>query len=341
MADQRFFTPPEPKNLHDLINVIDCVVDVRGDLDTVFQDVSALHDAKASDISFIDNPKYKKEFVKSKAGACFVSPENAKLAPEGMTLLITNTPYKAYAMAAAVFYPEPTREAFVSPNAYIDDSAQIGKGVHIQHGVCIGKNVTIGDYSIIEYNAIIEDGVVIGNHCRIGGGSTVSHSIIGHHVRLYPGVCVGQDGFGFAIDPNGHVKVPQLGRVIIQDYVQVGANTTIDRGAGPDTVIGLGTWIDNLVQIGHNVVIGKGCIIVAQVGISGSTKIEDYVALGGQAGLAGHITIGTGARVGAQSGVISDIPAGEDYMGSPAFPKGQFLRQIALLNRLLHKKKKG
>ena len=162
--------------------------------------------------------------------------------------------------------------------------------------------------------------------------------MIGDHVSIYRGAMIGQDGFGFAIDPAGFVKVPQLGRVIIEDHVEIGANTTIDRGAGPDTVIGQGTWIDNLVQIGHNVQIGRGCVIVAQVGISGSTRIDDFVMIGGQAGVAGHLHIASGARIGAQSGVMRNIPAGEQQMGSPSIPTKQFMRQTATLNKLTKKK---
>ena len=161
--------------------------------------------------------------------------------------------------------------------------------------------------------------------------------MIGSYSRLYPGVRVGQDGFGFAIDPAGHVKVPQLGRVIIEEHVEIGANTTIDRGAGPDTVIGQGTWIDNLVQIGHNVKIGRGCIIVSQVGISGSTVLGDFVAVGGQVGIAGHLQIGSGVRIAAQSGIMKDIPAGDEVMGSPAVPIRQYMKQVAFLKRLVKK----
>ncbi|MFP4464344.1 MAG: UDP-3-O-(3-hydroxymyristoyl)glucosamine N-acyltransferase, partial [Alphaproteobacteria bacterium] len=206
--------------------------------------------------------------------------------------------------------------------------------------VYIGQGVEIGNQVWIEAGAVIQEGVKIGNRCRIGAGACVSHALIGDHVRLYPGVRVGQDGFGFAIDPAGHVKVPQLGRVIIEDHVEIGANTTIDRGAGPDTVIGQGTWIDNLVQIGHNVKIGRGCVIVAQVGISGSTIIEDFVAIGGQAGIAGHLRVGSGAKIAAQSGVMNNLEARKEYMGSPAFPKMQFFRHVAALNRLIKKEKK-
>lgn len=340
MADPRFFGSPDPISIAELLKHIECDIDVKGDDSLVLSDVSALQHAGASDLSFIDNAKYKAAFAQSGAGACFVSKKNAGLAPDGMVLLITESPYKAYALAANVFYPEPEKESLIAPSAYIDETAKIGKGVHIQHGAYIGKHAKIGDHVVIEHNATIENYVEIGNNCRIGSGASVSHAIIGNGVRLYPGVRVGQDGFGFAIDPKGHVKVPQLGRVLIEDDVQVGANTTIDRGAGPDTVIGKGTWIDNLVQIGHNVVIGKGCVIVAQVGISGSTHIGDFVAIGGQVGIAGHIKVGMGARIGAQAGVISDIPAGSEYMGSPAFPKRQFFRQVATLNRLIKEPKK-
>jgi UDP-3-O-[3-hydroxymyristoyl] glucosamine N-acyltransferase len=188
---------------------------------------------------------------------------------------------------------------------------------------------------------VIGRNVQIGEHVRVGASATVSHAHIGDHSRLYTGVRIGQDGFGFAIDPRGHVKVPQLGRVIIEGHVEIGANTCIDRGAGPDTVIGQGTWIDNLVQIGHNVRIGRGCIIVSQVGIAGSTVLEDFVAIGGQGGISGHLHIGQGARIAAGSGVIKDIPAGEEQMGYPAQPIRDFMKQVAFMKRLIKKNKEA
>ncbi len=192
----------------------------------------------------------------------------------------------------------------------------------------------IGDGCWIEANAVIGEGVEIGAKTRIGIGASVSHAVIGDAVRLYPGVRVGQDGFGFAIDPAGHVKVPQLGRVIIEDHVEIGANSCIDRGAGPDTVIGAGAWIDNLVQIGHNVKIGRGCILIAQSGVAGSTVMEDYSVLAAQAGVAGHLRIGMGARIGAKAGVMKDVPAGEEQLGAPAVPVKEFMRQVVALKRL-------
>ena len=160
------------------------------------------------------------------------------------------------------------------------------------------------------------------------------HALLGDRVYLHPGVRIGQDGFGFAMGPGGHLKVPQLGRVIIQNDVEIGANTTIDRGANRDTLIGEGTKIDNLVQIGHNVSVGRHCVIVAHVGVSGSTEIGDFVAIGGQAGVAGHLKVGSGAQIAAQSGVMNDVPAGERWGGAPAKPMREFMRELATLTRI-------
>jgi len=338
MADTRFFKKSRSFSVIELAEELNCSLS-HGAKDVTLDDVSALNVAQKNHLSFLDNVKYKNDFLTTQAGACFTTKEMANLAPEGTICLVTEHPYKCYAMAAQKFYPETTPESNIAATAYIDKSAKIGKAASIGHNVVIGKNVEIGDHVWIEPNVTIQESVTIGAYCRIGSGATVSHAIIGDNVRLYPGVRVGQDGFGFAIDPAGHVKVPQLGRVIIHDHVEIGANTTIDRGAGPDTIIGEGTWIDNLVQIGHNVTIGRGCVIVAQVGISGSAQIDNFVAIGGQVGVAGHLKIGMGAKVGAQSGVISDLPAGAEYLGSPAVPKSEFFRQIAALRRLIKSKK--
>lgn len=339
MADPRFFAKNGSLNVGDLADAFGCELAEGVDRSFVVSDVAPLSTAGKTDLSFLDNIKYRDEFKVTKAGACFVSPEMAPFAPENLICLVTKQPYKAYALAAQKFYPEPIPSENISPSAVIDSTAKIGKSCTIEHGAYIGMGVEIGDHVWIEPYAVIRDNVKIGSNCRIGVHATVSHCLMGDYVRLYTGVRVGQDGFGFAIDPKGHVKVPQLGRVLIGSHVEIGANTTIDRGAGPDTVIGSGTWIDNLVQIGHNVQIGRGCVIVAQVGISGSTVLEDFVAIGGQAGIAGHLTIGMGAKVGAQSGVMNNVPSGEQVIGSPAFPQKQFFRQVAMLNRLIKDKK--
>lgn len=338
MADQSFFTRLGPFSLADI--AASCGAELQsGDSAHMVHDVGALDQAGADQISFLDNIKYRDAFRASKAGACFVAPQMVEFAPAGMALLVSKNPYKAYALCAQKFYPESYPDARISPRAHIDPSASIGAGCVIDDGAVVQAGATIGDGSWIEANAVIGRNVTMGQKCRVGAGATVTHCVIGNAVRLYPGVRIGQDGFGFAIDPAGHVKVPQLGRVVIEDRVEIGANTCIDRGAGPDTVIGAGTWIDNLVQIGHNVKIGRGCVIVSQVGVSGSTVLEDYVVLAGQVGVAGHLRIGRGARIAAQSGLMRDVPAGEEQMGSPALPIKQYMRQIAMLNRLIKKQK--
>ena len=304
------------------------------------QDVAPLDKAGPGDLSFLDNLRYKDQFKDTKAAACIVSPDLQNEAPEGVALLLTPNPYKAYALAAQAFYPDSKPEPHIAASAHVHESAKLGKGCTVEYGAVIGEGVEIGENTWIESNAVIGANVKMGRACRVGAHSSVTHSLIGDHVRLYPGCRIGQDGFGFAIDPEGHVKVPQLGRVVIEDSVEIGANTTIDRGSGPDTIIGQGTWIDNLVQIGHNVKIGKGCVIVSQAGVSGSSVLEDYVVLGGQVGIAGHLHVGKGAKLAAKAGVMRNVPAGAELVGSPAIPIKQFMRQIATLNRLIKKEKK-
>ncbi|MBU0799562.1 MAG: UDP-3-O-(3-hydroxymyristoyl)glucosamine N-acyltransferase [Alphaproteobacteria bacterium] len=322
MADPRFFENAGPLTLDRLAALTGAVLSVPALRAKEMTDVAALEAAGPDQLSFIDNIKYRPQFAVTRAGACFASSVMVPHAPEGVALLVTETPYKAYALAAQAFYPGQVRgTGTISEHASVHATAEIGTGV------------TIEDF------AVIGPGVKIGAGSRIGAGATITHALLGENVRVYPGCRIGQDGFGFAIDPAGHVKVPQLGRVVIGNNVEIGANTCIDRGAGPDTIIGDGAWIDNLVQIGHNVRIGKGCVIVSQVGISGSTVIEDYAVLAGQVGIAGHLRIGKGARIAAQSGIMRDVPPGAEVMGSPAIPIRQQMRQIAALARLIKKDK--
>jgi UDP-3-O-[3-hydroxymyristoyl] glucosamine N-acyltransferase len=333
MVDARFHTVSPPKTLKQLSKICGAELSIEAE-NYKINSVAPLSSAGKNEISFLDNIKYKDFFLTTKAGACIISPKMKEFAPAGCHLLISDNPYKAYALIAQAFYPEFFPDPSISDKAVIGEKTKIGNGTCIEPGAIIGVGVEIGEGCWIEPNAVIGRNVKIGNKVRVGANSTVTHAIIGDGVRIYPGVRIGQDGFGFAIDPSGHVKVPQLGRVMIGDHVEIGANTCIDRGSGPDTVIGAGTWIDNSVQIGHNVIIGKGCVIVAQVGISGSTTLEDYVVIAGQAGLAGHLTIGKGTRIGAQSGVIKDAAAGSELIGSPAIAFKDFWKQVAVLKKL-------
>ncbi|HAJ89515.1 MAG TPA: UDP-3-O-(3-hydroxymyristoyl)glucosamine N-acyltransferase [Rhodospirillaceae bacterium] len=339
MADTQFFKKANPMSLAQISAKIGATLARPEDADFLVLDVAALNSATNDHLTFLDNKKYRAQFSETKAGAVIIHPDMAPYAPQGTKLLLSKTPYKSYALAAQAFYPETRPDPSISDVARIHPSAKIGEGAFIGDFVSIGADVVIGDNVWIESHVSIGAGVRIGDHCRIGANATVSHAILGNNVRLYPGVRVGQDGFGFAIDPAGFVKVPQLGRVVMGDHIEIGANTCIDRGAQGDTTIGSGTWIDNLVQIGHNVKIGRGCVIVSQCGVAGSTELGDFVVLGGQVGIAGHLKIGSMARVAAKSGVTKDIPPKEEWMGYPAMPMKKFLRQTLVLSKLAHKTK--
>lgn len=342
MADSRFFSASGPFSLAQLAKISGAEPGPGADADSTFNDVAPLESAGAGDVSFFDNRRYLDRFAASRAGACVVEAEFAERAPKGMALLLTDRPYRAFALVAGAFYPEPGIVGSVDRSAIIDGTARTGTDCEIGPGAVIGAGAEIGDRVRIGPNAVIGAGVVVGDDTRIGAGASLSHCSIGSRVNLHPGVRIGQRGFGFAMDKEGHIDVPQLGRVVIEDDVEIGANSTVDRGAGPDTVIGAGSRIDNLVQIGHNVVLGRGCVVIAQSGISGSTKLDDNVILAAQSGLTGHLNIGTGAQIGAQAGVMRDVPAGARVMGSPAFPAKQFFRQVASLARLAqHKGKQG
>ncbi len=338
MADPRFFNRQGPFTLGEIAARVGASLSNPLDSDRRMLDVSPLDTAGGDHLSFLDNPRYLPTFEQSKAGACIVAAKHARRAPTGMALVISDRPYRAYALAAQLYYPVEPLVPAVHAGARVDPTARLGAGIVIGPGAVIEAGATIGRGTSIGANTIVGRNVVIGEECRIGPLVVLSHCEIGDQVTLHPGVKIGQDGFGFAPDPAGHVKVPQLGRVIIGSRCEIGANSTVDRGAGPDTVIGEGCWIDNLVQIGHNVTVGRGCIIVAQSGIAGSTRVGDFVALGAQGGLAGHLTVGSGAQIAAQSGVMHDIPAGETVCGSPAVPIKQYFRQTAILQRLGQKK---
>ncbi len=339
MTDNRFFKSAGPFTLGEIAKEIGAEIDDESKHVNV-SDVAPLCDAGEGDLSFFDNKKYLKDFESTKATACITSPDNKHIAPAGMHLLLTPLPYYAYAKAAAYLFPFPKSTGKVSPHAFIDPSAKIGKNVQIGPGSIIEENVEIGDNTVIKSNVSIAENVIIGSECIIDSNASLSHTVIGNQVNIFPGVMIGQAGFGFAFGPNGYENIPQLGRVVIGDKVLIGSNTTIDRGANKDTIIGKGTMIDNLVQIAHNVQIGKMCVIVAQSGIAGSTIIEDYVMMGGQCGIGGHITIGMGAKLAARSAVVRNIPAGQEYMGVPAVPKKQYASETLAMARFFRKEKK-
>jgi UDP-3-O-[3-hydroxymyristoyl] glucosamine N-acyltransferase len=334
MTDPRFFSNAGPYTLGDLAALTGAALGEPSDAGRSFGDIAPLDSAGPNEISFFDNRKYAATFMRSKAGACIVNPDMAAKAPPGMALLLTGEPYRAYARIAALFYPVSAPEPSISPQAAVAATAILKPGCRVEPGAVIGDHAKIGPRCWVGPNAVIDAHVEIGADCRIGACVSISHALIGERVVLYPGVRIGQDGFGYAMGPGGHLKVPQLGRAVIMDDVEIGANATVDRGSGPDTIIGAGTKIDNMVHIAHNVQMGRFCIVAAQAGISGSTQIDDFVVIGGQAGLTGHLKIGAAARIAAQSGVMRDVPAHETVAGSPAVSRIEWLRQCALIGRL-------
>lgn len=335
-GDARFFTRMGPFPASRLAEAADAeiVAGSAAPVDVLFRGVAPLQSATAQDISFLDNRRYLPLLGETRAGAVVLGQAFRDQIPPHAIGLVCKSPYLAWARVASLFHPVTPARPGIHPSAVVGADVSIAPDVEVGPFAVIGDRVVIGAGTAISAHAVIGDGVRIGERCRIGAHVSVSHALIGHRVTLYSGARIGQDGFGFAVGPAGFESVPQLGRVVIEDDVEIGANATIDRGSMRDTVIGAGSRIDNLVQIGHNAQLGRCCIVVSQAGISGSTELGDYVTIAAQAGLIGHIKIGDKARIGAQCGVMSDVEAGADVIGSPAMPFREFFRNVAVLRKL-------
>lgn len=338
MEHPGFFERAGPFSLARIAQETGAVLSDEKSRSTEVIDVRPLDSAGAEDVAFLDNPKYLPQLAATRAAACFVEEKYVERLPEGAVALITREPYRSYAKALALFYPDAETSKITGPaeagRAQIDPSARLEDDVIVEPGAIIGPEAQIGQGTRVAAGAVIGYRCAIGRNCYIGPRAVIAHALIGDNVILHAGVALGQDGFGFSMGREGHLKVRQIGRVIIQNRVEIGANSTVDRGALRDTVIGEGTKIDNLVQIGHNVVIGRHCVLVSQVGISGSTVLEDFVVIGGQSGTVGHITIGAGAQIAGHSGVTGSVPRGERWGGMPARPVKIWGREIALVKRL-------
>ena len=331
-ADPRFFPARGPLSLA-------AVAEAAGarlaeDDGRMLAGVAPLNLAGPQDVAFCEGRRHHAALRESRAGAVLVAPDAEAAVPEGCAALVVDAPQLAFARVAALFHPRPAPVPGIHPSAVIASDATIGEGCEIGPFVVVGAGAEIGPGCILHAHAVVGPGCVLGAGSILRAHATLLHCIAGAGVVLHEGARVGNEGFGFATTKAGeHVTVPQLGRVILGDGVEIGANSCVDRGAAGDTVLGPGTRLDNLVQVGHNVRTGRGCVIVAQAGIAGSAELGNHVVIAAQAGLVGHITLGDGARVGAQAGVMNHVPAGTDVVGSPAWPARETLKAFAWLRR--------
>jgi UDP-3-O-[3-hydroxymyristoyl] glucosamine N-acyltransferase len=342
MADPRFFRNDGPFTLAAVTAKLGLELPAGSDGAAVIADLAGLDGAGPQHLSFYSGLREQQEiFQASRAGFCLMAEKNAAVAaPTGMVVLAVKSVRHAWAVVAESFYPESGQALW--PSGAIDPGAKVAPGVQLGHAVSIGAGAEIGEGTRIGPGSAIGPGVTIGRGCDIGGHVTITNAHVGDRVTILPGAQIGQPGYGFASSEAGHVKIPQIGRVIIQDRVEIGANTTIDRGALGDTVIGEGTKIDNLVMIAHNVHIGRHCLVIAQVGIAGGCEIGDFCVFAGQAGVGDHVRIGPGARFAGQTGVPpnSVYEGGADYGGWPAKPVREWLRELHVLKMLLKRQKK-
>ncbi len=344
MAEPLFYKRPSGVTVAEIATLVKAEPGPGARLDHRITNVAPLDQAGPSDLTLFDNIKFSDALAATNAGACLIAERLAdrvaSCVPAHLTSLRTRDPYLAFVAVASALFPDALRPSSlfeatgISAGAIVHATARLENGVTIDPGAVIGPRAEIGAGTIVAPTAVIGPDVRIGRDCSIGAGVTILYALIGDRVIIHPGCRIGQDGFGFVPGPKGQNKIPQLGRVIIQNDVEIGANTAIDRGSIRDTVIGEGTKIDNLVQVGHNVSIGRHCVIAGQAGLAGSATLKDYAMLAGGVAVSDHITIGARARVGGRSGVMTDVPAGESWCGYPAVPVKEWLRSAVIVRKL-------
>jgi UDP-3-O-[3-hydroxymyristoyl] glucosamine N-acyltransferase len=330
MPDARFFESRGPLSLGELAVLTGATLLDADRADLAIEIAAPLGRANAASVSYLVDRKLLPDLAGTHAGACFVSAAHAEAGPSGCAMLVTAEPQAAYARAAAHLHV-PRVHPPSAPAIHSD--AELETGVVVGHGVVIGPGAKIGAGSQIGAHTVIGPGVAIGRDCFIGANVSIGFALIGDRVRILSGSAIGEAGFGVAASAAGAIDAPQLGRAILQDGVTIGACSCVDRGAWDDTVIGENTKIDNLVQIAHNVRIGRNCVLAAQTGIAGSTIIGDNAQFGGKAGTGDHLVIGDRIRLAAGALTMRDIPAGETWCGVPAKPIRKFMREIAWLAR--------
>jgi UDP-3-O-[3-hydroxymyristoyl] glucosamine N-acyltransferase len=340
MTDPVFFEPSRRFTAGDIATLTGAELRTPDMAGNQVARLAALNDGGVEALVFVEGRKNAANLHRVNASALLCTADLAGEAPPGAAVLVSKRPQHDFALVGRLMFPSSARpgaltgETGISAAAHVDPSALIEDDVIIEAGAVIGSRVAIGRGTVVAPNAVIGASCQIGRECHVGPGAVVQHALIGNRVIIHAGARIGQDGFGFVAGRGGPEKMPQVGRVVIQDDVEIGANTTIDRGALSDTVIGDLTKIDNLVQIGHNVRIGRACLIAGQCGLSGSVTLGDGVLLGGGAGLSDHISIGSGAQIAARSGVMNDVPAGERWGGAPAQPIRDAMREFAAVRAL-------
>lgn len=346
-ASPQFLKASDLPNARSVAQICEGGLVDEGRGDTLIEGLSSAADPKPGTLVFIQR---KGDYPGLSAAAAVLCSEDCLEAiPEGPARIVVSRPQAAFAQIGRHMYPEGIGPGRVSaeegfrpeyPGARVSKRAEVEEGVVIEAGAVVGDYAAVGKNTVVGANAVIADHCQIGRGCRIGPGAVVQYALIGNDVLIHGGVQIGQDGFGFFPGPGGLEKMPQLGRVIIQDQVEIGANSTIDRGTLGDTVVGEGTKIDNLVQIAHNVTVGRMCVIAGHVGLSGSVTLGDGCMLGGRVGIADHVSVGSNVQIAASSGVMNDIPDGERWAGTPAQPFKEFFRQTAKLRKLASADKK-
>ena len=327
MSTNQFFLKKGPFPLKDIVKIIGCNGEVQSKGDLKIYSFESLDNATDKDMTFLNSSKYQKLSLKTKALACITSPNLSKFLPNKCIKLNVKNVLFSVTQVAKMFYPTAEMDF---PDVNLSDSKNVKNlypSVSFGQNVLVGKNVKIGKNSKIASNSIIESNVVIGENCIIGSFVTIRNSIISNDVYIQDGSKIGIKGFGFIPNRDKNIRTPHVGKVIIEDGVEIGANSTIDRGSLSNTVIGRNTFLDNQVHVAHNVQIGKNCMIAGQVGFAGSSTLGDNVVIGGQAGISGHLSIGNNVKIGGGSGVISDIPDNHQVMGYPAVPLKEFVKQ--------------
>jgi len=341
MTEPSFFPQPEPLTVAEIADLTGAVPLGGNGLDRTIRGIASLERAGPDEATYCESRRFAALLASTGAGACFIRERDASLVPATAVALVTGDPHRGFVVLGRHLFPSALRPApvgepgVVSKSADVAATATLEEGVTVESFAVIGPGAEIGRDTLVGSGSFIGAGVRIGRGCTVSPGVTLTHALLGDRVVIHPGARIGQDGFGYVPGAKGHLKIAQAGRVIMQDDVEIGANTTVDRGTNRDTIIGEGTKVDNLVQIGHNVTIGRHCLIAGNVGISGSATIGDFVMIGGGAGIRDNVTVGSGARIAGAAAVVGDVPAGETWAGYPAMPLENWQRERKAFYRLM------